>query len=257
MNRFPFSDRYSKNNRNRIYRPVWIAGEKYTNMINSFEKFDDPDFANLRLSVVDDKTFEIIADDIGSFVKYNDDIDGYRIAWTIDSFPDITPGFYRLLLYNTVNDQAKYISNQHEVLDKDIDFKAFTSYFEYRHSAEIYNYGYDELTSFKIRVRLHLNVLNVEQTFDIEEYEEVTTGKSQNPRFDVDKVVTIETELYDLLAHDAFAIFLAHNDKMINGQVITIAPGGKYAGEKSPVESPVWNKNVDVKIQDFSTINKQ
>ena len=149
------------------------------------------------------------------------------------------------------------MSNEHEVLSKTSGFKRITSYFSYRHPAEIYNFGYDELLNFRIRVRLHTNILNSDNTFDIEEYEEVTTGKSQNPRFDVDKIITLETELFDIEAHDAFAVMLAHRDKLINDTVITIASGGKYSGEKSPLESPVWNKNVEVKIQDFSTVNKQ
>jgi hypothetical protein len=226
-------------------------------MINSEDKLNDPDFATLRLSIVDKDTFQIISDDVGVFTKYADDGLEYRVAWDITSFPDIRPGFYRLLLYNTSNNQVKYLSNEIEVLDFDTTWKQTTSYFSFRHSAEIYNYGYDELVNFRIRQRLTTNILNHDNPFDIEEYEEVTTGKSQNPRFDIDEIYTIETEQFDINAHRAFAIMLAHNDKLINDCFVTVAPGGKYTGEKTPLESPTWNKNIELKIQDFSTINKQ
>ena len=257
MNDLLFGDKYTQPNLRQIYRPVFVKGERYSNMINSEQKLNDPDFAALRLSIVDKDTFQIIADDVGVFTKYAEDGNEYRVAWDITSFPDIPAGCYRILLYNTVNDQVKYLSNEIEVLDFNTTWRQRTSYFSFRHSAEIYNFGYDELLNFRIRVRLTTNILNHDNPFDVEEYEEVTSGKSQNPRFDVDEIYTLETEQFDIPAHRAFAIFLAHNDKIINKEFVTVAPGGKYTGEKAPLESPTWNKNVELKIQQFSTINKQ
>lgn len=240
------------------YKPVWTAGEKYSSMVNSeipiVGVIDVIDILKMDLLNFDG---DVVASNIATFEAYDDDGEGNgRIAWTIAQFPQLRDGFYRAVIYEQVNNQLYLVSNEHEVISNARRIEYETAYIEYTHSNRIYNFGYDQIPNFLNRCRIHLNALDYTYPFNSEEYEEVTTGLSKNPRFDVDAAVEIETELYDEKAHRAFAVLLAHNSKKINKKDYVVSGGARYQQDRDK-NSPLWNGSIVLKRQEFSTINKQ
>lgn len=237
------------------YKPVWTPGERYSNMINSSDLVDLTNKLTFKIGVVDSKG-NLVSEDVGALSFYDEAGSAGRIAWDVSIFPALVDGIYRLVIYETAQNKILFLSNEHQVINSQNKLQQETAYFEYRHTAKIYHRGFEELSAFYIRERLHVNAINQEEVFQVEEYEEVTTGESYNPRFDVDLDIEIETENYDAEAHKAFAIMLAHNDKSINGKPYVLAPGSAYKKTRNP-NAPIWNGSVVIRDQEFSTINKQ
>lgn len=248
------SSRYYRLNKCDRYRPPFVVGETYSNMINSIDLLDTKDFANFNMDIVNYKTFIPLASNIATLTQYNITGNDSRIAWLIQALPNIPDNIYYLIIRDTVTDDVIWISNQIEVVSGNIK-DDFTSYFNYKHSEEIYNNDFIELSSFRIRQRLNINLVNVSTPFDVQEYSEISTGQSVNPRFDIDEDEEIETELFDREAHRAFAALLSHNDKSIEGKRYSLAPGSKYTGDRQK-EFKVWNQTVTLRNKEFSEFNK-
>lgn len=240
----------------REYMPVLSEGEHYSNMLNSEELLDISLINDFKLSILNNRGV-MVAEDIATFTVYDDDGNGNgRFRWDIASFPVLQEGKVRIVIYEDVQNKLYYASNLHRVINDSRKLQDRTAYFKYRHPKDIYYFGYETLPDFFIRERLHINATLYQQTFNVEEYEEVSTGLSQNPRFDVDLPVEIETENYDLEAHKAFATFLAHKSKDINNRTYVLAASSKYETD-GDVNSYLKNGKVVLLQQDFSTINKQ
>lgn len=240
------------------YNPIFYPSERYSNFVNSTDLIDDivSVAENLKLSLLD-RNGNIVADDIATLTIYDDDGNGNgRIFWDIAEFPNLKAGLYRIVIFEDQTNKLYLLSNQHRVITNKNELIQETAYFEYNHTDEIYEMDYNELPTAKVRVRLNINALEPDYPFQVQEYEEVSTGLSQNPRFDVDLTFNVETELYDELAHRAFAVFLAHNDKVINRKTYIVEGGSSYEQDKD-INSTLWNGSIKLKDQGFSTINRQ
>jgi hypothetical protein len=252
-------NRHSKNVNDFLkeYKPVFCTGERYTNALNTEELIEGlvPDLLNLKLSILDSRG-NLVAEDIAGFGVYDVDVNDARLTWDILEFPELPEGRYRIVIYEEVNNKLYFASNLHEVINTRRKLEDETAYLVYRHSAKIYRMPYEDLPDFFVRTRVHINAIDAEQTFNSQEYEEVSTGESYNPRFDIDQQFEIETENYDLEAHKAFATFLAHNNMTINNKVYAVSNGAKYGAERDK-NSKLWNGSIKLKQVDFSTINKQ
>lgn len=239
------------------YKPVLTAGEHYANMLNTEELFDVSLINDFKLAILDARG-NIVADDIAIFVAYDTDgLGNGRISWDIIAFPLLKEGDVRIVIYESVENKISFASNLHEVINDTKVLENRTAYFKYRHSTNIYRFGYVTQPDFFIRERLHINTTNEEQVFDVEEYKEVSTGISRNPRFDVDQVIEFETENYDGEAHKGFAVLLAHQTKEINNKVYELQNGASYSPSDKNINSTVWNARISLVLQSFSTINKQ
>lgn len=236
------------------YKPVLSEGENYANMVNSVELIDITLINDFKLSILDNRGV-MVAEDIGTFQTYDVVGTDGRVAWDIDVFPVLKEGKVRIVIYESNQNKLYYASNLHEVINDAERLKEETAYFEYEHPTEIYRYGYDEL-AVSIKTRLHINALNFDQTFDVDEYDEVSTGESYNTRFDVDDVIEIETENYDVEAHKAFAVMLAHGTKFINNKQYVLQNGAKYSTDRNK-NSTLWNGKITLVNQEFGAINKQ
>ena len=241
----------------REYEPVFYPGERYSNMVNSTQPLEGVALVedDLKLSIID-LFGNLVADDIAVITLYDNDGEDARVAYDIEVFPSIRDGRYRFVLYEDTGQKLYLVSNVHKVSSNKEFIIEETVRLVYTHTAEIYKFGYDELPEFKIRQRIQVNATAYQYPFDAEEYEEVSTGLSYNPRFDVDAVVEVETELYDEKAHRAFAAFLAHNSKVMNEKVYVVDGGSSYEQDRDK-NSRLWNGSVRMVEQDFSSINKQ
>jgi hypothetical protein len=240
----------------REYKPVLSEGEHYANMLNTEELIDITLVNSFKLSILNNRGV-LVAEDIATFTTYDEDGFGLgRIAWDIAVFPVLKPGKVRIIIYEEVQNKLSFASNLHEVINDSKTLQDKTAYFKYRHTTNIYRFGYESDPELFIRARLHINALEQSETFDVIEYEEVSTGLSQNPRFDVDLAIEIETENYDMEAHKAFGTFLAHKSKEINNLIYVLQNGSKYVKE-GDINSYLKNGKVTLLQQDFSTINKQ
>lgn len=238
------------------YKPVLSEGENYANMVNAEELIDITLINDFKLSILNNRGV-MVAEDIGTFQTYDEDgLGNGRVAWDIDVFPVLQEGKVRIIIYESNQNKLYYASNLHEVINDSERLQDETAYFEYEHPTAIYRYGYDELPNTSIRTRLHINAINFDQTFDAEEYDEVSTGESYNPRFDVDDVVEIETENYDVEAHKAFSVMLAHGTKFINNKQYVLQNGAKYSTDRDK-NSTLWNGKITLVNQEFGAINKQ
>jgi len=217
--------------------PVYVPGEKYSFYLNFDEPINDPDFAAFRLDIR--KKNAIVYVGIGPLAKdviiASPGKDVYNIFSTF-TFPLIMPGEYTFVIYNTAANKVMARSNI--FLCTYSDPWGVTSYLHYRHSYNIYNYGFERLPEdFYIGVRLPMTQIELQFPFEKEEYRALSDRVKRNTVIYRDEVKKVETYRFTDWMHKAFTAALQMDGIFINLYQYTVNSAYNISNEPENIKA--------------------
>ena len=233
---------------NKSYLPIVAIGEAFSFYMNLEVPFNDEEFANLRLDLV--KSNGTVVAGVG--VLSQDVISGTNYNLFSELTLNVAAGIYQLRIYNTVSDTLKCISNYFQVLPLETA-DLITVAVRYRNSRNHYKFRYVENAAFYNKVRLHLGLKDWQPEGNFQQYRSVSTGKLRNEKYELDRLVKLETYYFDDAAHDSMAILCSCDNIELNTRLYLAK--GLYKPTINE-NSTVSKGEVDLYDYAFSKINK-
>lgn len=236
-----------------IYKPVVTTCDETTFYINSEEGIDASEINTLQLDIIDEQ-YNTIQTDIATVqlnVVSGSTVDLY--AEGINPTGLVDSKNYRFVIWDTVTNNAIYISNLWVYFIEDKDLNKLTSYLEYRASQNIYYWDYEGLPNFKNKQRLHLYRMSWNPENQTDSYREDTTGRTNNYFSSPQKYYEIQTYFFDDRAHEATVVLCEHDEIELNKLGYTVKT--KHSIEENPREDS-HNGSFELYENRFSTINK-
>lgn len=135
---------------------------------------------------------------------------GFYNLYKSFTFPSVGLGYYRFVI--TGVSRTLWASNCFKVVTADCN----TKYVEYRNDSMVRNYYYEDITSFYNRLRLNLTIRDPEYKEIIDGYEK-SDGEFIEVKSTEKKYLTVYTDFFDELAHDAMKTMLRHKTIIIDG----------------------------------------
>lgn len=241
----------------RRYTPVIKPTENFKFYANLNNPINDSDFSEWKLALVKIRIldnvntfdFEFIHTDLAPILQDNI-TGGYNYYTESFEFPATTDGLYFLLVYNSVTNKTKFISNQIYI---DNTAEERTVLIKYSNTSNQYNFNYEGLPALENEIRIHLFQSEINHEINIQQYRSVSTGKLRNIKTEPDKLVKFMAHKFDEPAHDTMISLITHDNITINNKAVT--PKGNYEIENQLL-SPLANAEIEFYINSFSRINK-
>jgi hypothetical protein len=208
--------------------PIYTTGEYYSFYLNfDVNPLTKPEDVNERfkLRLIDSKD-EFVSDSLGDVKKLILSTVGaeypyhlYCKYFTVTGL-DFT-GTYRLAICDyDAPDTVYYVSNC--VMLQEEEVKEFTNYFQFRNDVNFDNFYYELLPvpvlleAFYQRFRIVVNKIEYQYDEDIKQYRRASDRTLRNYRYDVDKIIKIESHWFSEDDHDAMVVMLQHREVYIN-----------------------------------------
>lgn len=231
----------------RLYTPPFFRDDEISFILNFVPDFGGDDFNDIQMGIVNNKG-ELIGDPITINQTDCSGTDYYHVDFT---FPIIANNNYNwFIIYNTVNEKVYYVSNPfRNFLDE--DRKCFPM-LSYRNTCDIYNYGYECLTTVRNKIRLDINLVEGQAEIEIKQYREQSTGKLRNQRAQTAKVCSVETKQFDDGTNDAMMSLSVHDDILINDREYNVKTAHRIVSSRV---NPLQDGIIELYDQEYSTIN--
>jgi hypothetical protein len=215
---------------------------------NLTDTISDADFANWTLTFVNPQGTKVLD---GTFSVTKDGTTNYRFyaSGTI-SDGAVTPGIYRMVLYNNTNDAVRYISNWLEILDKDkkTDYVSLS----YRSSIDRDYFNYEGLGSFRNKVFHEFYIRDVQLEITRENYIQAGNGKVRTDKTEERKYVELQSYYFDDFDHEATESMLLHDDLLFNSETYEVKED--YSRSYN-VQSEIYVGSFQLYIDFFSQTN--
>lgn len=186
-----------------LYIPRMILDSQISVYANLNTPATDGDFANWVCVFAD--RFGNINSDHGTFTVTQDDFGSGNFRWYFTETPATADfdayEYYRFVIYETSGNTVKYVSNFFQAVPA-TDAYLF-SYLTYRNSSSLDNFNYTDLTSFRNRIAIDLNVIEDQQEIEITDYPEVTTGDVRSEKTYSKLSLTMQAMQFDYEARRA------------------------------------------------------
>lgn len=221
-----------------LYIPKFVLGSEISVYANLDTAATDADFANWVGVFVD--RYGTINTDHGTFAISQDDFGGGNFRWYFSQTPASNDfevdQYYMFVIYNTSTEAVKYVTNfmQAKASTEAVNY----SYSSYRNSSSLDNFNYTDLTSFRNKISLDLNLIDDQPEIEFDPYNQVTTGKVSTSKTYKKLALTFEAKQYDQEARRALESMFACSDILINTNVV----------EKK--EAPSWSINRRSRLAD-------
>lgn len=242
---YPFPNNYRRRKRSSTH--AYLRGYEHYFYANLNSLINDSDFDDWVIGLFNRQSNEV--QNFGSLVKDEIEAPDFRFykSFIIDS--SVNTGLYYFVIYNSVNEEVKFISNCFEVINNDsISEYAF---FQYKNSTNQFNFNYEDLPIYNTYF-LKLNVVESQPELDLTQYPEQTTGKVRNQKSQAKKVISLESYFFDDGDNDAMLSVSIHDDILLNGSVIEVKEGYKIESNKF---NDLQKGVIEVYDQNVSTIN--
>lgn len=242
---YPIPNNYRKNCRNSY--PAYLRGFEHFFYANTSDLLNDVDFDNWVLGMYNQQHIQV--QNFGGLVKDIITPAEFRFykSFTIDS--SMNTGLYYFVVYNSVTEQIKFISNSFELIEESM-IENYT-YLQYRNSTNQFNYNYESIPMYNAFF-LELDVVEEQSEVSLTQVAEKTTGKIRNQKSQIKKVLTIESYYFDDGAHDSMLALSIHDDIFMNGKVVEVKEGYKIDSNKI---NSLQKGSILVYEQEVSTIN--
>lgn len=199
---------YQRNNRS-YDRPI-PSGVTTSFFLNTTDPVTSPIIGNIRLSVFDAYGTEVISD-IETVQITSDD----RLYVEDMIITGLVYGTrYSLIMYDTSNDEVLFDLGCFRYVEID-DIYVEVSY---RNSSDIFNFGYEELPTFRNVIYLDLNVIDNQAELERTQYTEGSTGYVRNQKSQYKEFSILESYFFDEIAHGGMKGLSAHDDILLNGE---------------------------------------
>lgn len=247
MNEFyKIPNRYRKNDGQMV--PAYLKNFAHFFYANLDNPISDGDFANWRLSLFDLHGNEI-AQDIGTLTQ--DLVGGgnfnFYAYFTIPS--NTVNGIYELVIYNTVTNDVKYISDCVEVISlAEVENYVFLFY---RNSTNLFNYNYQAISDYNT-IFLPMDLVEQQPEIELQQYFEQTSGRRRNQRVITSKVLILESYYFDDEANDMMLALSAHDDIRLNNRVVDVKTTFEIITNR---DNSVQRGTIEFYDEEFSTIN--
>lgn len=232
------------------YYPAYLKEFEHFFYANLDNTIQDADFNDWVMDIYDRYGNQIQAG-VGTLVQ--DVISGseYRFYANFQIDSSVPNGIYYFVIYNSVTEELKYISNCFQVISNDeVDKYVFLSF---KNSGNIYNFNYENVDSFNT-VFIDAAVVEQQPDAEIKQYQSQSTGKVRNLKSQVRKQVNLETHFFDDEANDAMLMLSVHDNIALNNGAFEV---------KTPFQIETRKENarqkgiIELYDQDYSTVNLQ
>jgi hypothetical protein len=210
-------------------------------------------FDNLRLGMYRADGTEV-APALGPLQKLDLEDGGYHIYCTL-VIPLAAYGVHYFKIYYNSTGEEVYRSGYVLVRTDTQTLYDTTIYARFRHDRFYYNVEYGLLPGFYQQFRLGLSVIDeqVEEANGIEQYNEITTGKSRIYNSFEQKSVKLESYYFDRAANEAAALLFKHDFVELNGNRYRLKES--YKATFNPL-SKLYKGEVTVLDDTFSSVNR-
>ncbi|WP_128547192.1 hypothetical protein [Larkinella soli] len=197
-----------------------VPGETYSFFINAPDGMPVGDFP-IHLRSNDLKP---MAAGIGNLtpVEIRPSVFNYIAQITIPS--GLPEGYYRLIIQSETGG-VNWISNRVWYCPSGNDNGSALFSFRNRRALASIPYDKPELNGFRQVLRLKCYTGVPQADTQIEDYQEVTTGRHVAVQINQDLVVPFRTPLTDAFGHEGFMTMLRHKDILINGRPYSLKSG--------------------------------
>ena len=228
--------------------PAYLKKYEHFFYANLETPIDDSDFSDWVLSVFDNNGNEVESN-IGQLTQ--DIISGseYRFYASFVIPSTVPNGVYELVIYNSQNDELKYISNCVRAITEE-EVENYVLLF-FRNSSNQFNFNYENISPYN-SVFLPMNLVEQQPEIELQQYVEQTTGKRRNQRSITSKVIKLESYLFDDEANDMMLALSVHDDIVVNGKVVDVKTAHQVITNRFNGEQ---KGEIEFYDQDFSTIN--
>lgn len=238
----------------RIGFPLAYPTEAMAFVINGEQPATHPDFASLRLRMVDPATGNMIIN-IGTLERVFLDAptnSEYQIFCTFD-IPAAKDGVYQLQVHEDGGDIIYTSSYIMVINDKDL-LDAKSVYFRFRNDRYFYRTEWGYLPGdFYQQFRLAAGTTEDQLEAETELYKEVTTGRSRKLQNVLNKLLKVETYFADPDMRTAISLLFEHGYLELNGKEYVAKGPFKATGE--PL-SKVQKGEVELYDQSFASANR-
>lgn len=211
----------------RCFMPVYVPQETYSFVING-DPITDPDFDNFVLQL-ENQSGVIVNSDVAQLKKitnvnysYPDGVVMPYWIYCVFTFPIISQGQYRFVIYDTVNDIVKCKSNT--ILCEQMDFSV-TSRIDYKHSASRGGYPYSRFiedgVEFSNMFRIPVSMNTIQFESERSQYRNATDQRFRNVRSYLDYGYKLELTDIDQSGLKALADLCECDQSYINNELIT------------------------------------
>lgn len=199
-------------------KPAYLLGFPHFFYANLDDPISDSDFDNWTLSIW--RYDSEVSSSVGTLTK--DIVDGtdfrFYATFTLSS-SEISRGEHYFVIYNTVTESVKYISNCFKVIDEDdLEDWCLT---EFRNSSSRDNYNYDVITNYN-SIFLPFNLIESQPEVELTQYKERSTGLMRNQKAITAKIITIEAYYFDDEANDMMLALSGHDDIKLDGNQMEV-----------------------------------
>ena len=240
------------------YKPSMVVGEKFSFYANFNTPIIDPTKDNWKIGLVKIQINDPITKDFDFVFETTDlipldfDLSGSEFRFYANEFtvPTLKGGIYRLLIYDDVLGEAKFISNEIFVRTS---LKRSLSELRYRNSYDMYDFNYEGLTFFENVVHVDLVKNGFEYAEEKEGGRAISSGKRYNTQIITDKIYNIKGLDFDVAAHDATIAMRSHDGVKLNN--CPLLADGNWDTDVSE-KTPLSNGEGGFFDADFSRVNR-
>lgn len=231
----------------RFYTPPFFRDDEISFILNFTLDFGGDDINDIELGIINNAG-ALVGDPIALNSLTCNTTDYYYVSFVFPILPN--GSYYWFVIHNTVTEQVYYVSNPfRNFLAEDKECFPLLSY---RNSCDIFNNGYECLTTVRNTIRLDINLVEQQPEIEIRQYREQSTGKLRNQRSQTAKICSVETKQFDDGSNDAMFSLSVHDDILINERDYEVKTAHRIiTSRKNPLQDGI----IELYDQEYSTIN--
>ncbi len=196
--------------------------KEYTHFfyLNSDDTFDDADFNDWVMGL-----FDRSGNEVQIFSNLQQDIitgSEFRVYTEFTIEDTIDKGEYFFAIYNSNTDDVKYQSNCFNVIDsEDVENLVFL---EFRNSSNVFNFNFEVVDNYNT-LFIDLNEVEAQPEFELNQYQERSTGITRNEKSQARKVIVMESYYFDDGANEGMLMLTMMDDQKLNEKVVEVKEG--------------------------------
>lgn len=231
---------------NLSFLPAFLRGLEHFHYANIDEPINDSDFANWKVGLFDSQGNNV--QDLGAPTKDIISGDLYRFYFSFTINTSIY-GCHYLVVYNQIDETVKYQSNVFNVITPEQVHEYV--YIQYRNSTDLDNFGYSNVANYN-SFFLDINQVEWDYEYNLKQATAQTSNERRLQMSVKNKIIKLETYLFDEEAMDAMASVSEHDTVLINGISVSIRSGFSPNVQR---DMNVHKGIIEFYVDDFGSVN--
>ncbi len=228
------------------YLPAFLRGFEHHHYVNLDNAINDSDFGNWVVGL-----YDVNGNEVQNFGAPTQDIISgslFRFYFSF-SIDQALAGTHFFAVYSTADNSVKYQSNFFKVIAlEEVDKYAFI---QFRNSSDLDNFNYTAFAEYN-SFFLDLEQIDFDYEYEIQNYREQSTGRYRRQKNQKNKVIKLETYLFDEEALDGMFSLSDHDDVLINGDAVTTKTGFTPNVQR---DMNVHKGTIDFYVTRYGTVN--